>query len=120
MTATCASCGLEAIATCERCGAFTCGACLVPGQPFCAPCGARPEWRLRASPRAVRALLWSVLGLHGLVPLLPLALRHAWLELAAIAQGRAPLGGQPYARAAQWIAGAGCVLWLGVAIWWWS
>lgn len=50
-------------------------------------------------PRAARALVLGLVGVHGLFFVSPIAVVLAAIELAAIRDGRSPLGGRGAARA---------------------
>ena len=109
---------VEAKDTCSRCGRFVCASCSreeVEGC-LCAECLARPEVRLGASPRAKRAVWLALVGLHGLVILLPVALWVARAELAAINAGEAPVAGRPWAQGATILAAVAAVAWLTIGM----
>lgn len=78
-------------------------------------CLARPEARLTPSPRAKRALVLGLVGLHGVVVLLPVAAWLARAELRAIEAGDAPPAGRPWAQGALAASLAGALVWLVVA-----
>ena len=104
---------VAATAVCTRCGRFGCGACLssVNAEPWCGECLARPEARLTPSPEAKRALLVALLGLHGLVVLLPVAAWLARRELDRITARAAPEAGRPWVHSALAISLFGLVAW---------
>ena len=88
-----------ATGVCSRCGDYLCGACgkRVGERLHCARCAERV---LREhSPRAVRAFVFGLCGVHGLFVFAPVALALAISELSAIAAGEAPVGGTGFARA---------------------
>jgi hypothetical protein len=84
---------------CGRCGDYLCGACgrRVGERLYCADCATRLT--AEHSPRSTHAFVLSLLSIHGLFPLAPVALVLASLELAAIRAGQAPLGGRILAYA---------------------
>lgn len=79
-------------------------------------CLGRPEVRLAPSQRAKRSFWLALLGLHGVVVLLPVALWIARAELQAIEGGDAPTAGKPWAQGALAVCGIGVVLWLIIAM----
>jgi hypothetical protein len=91
----------SALDTCSRCGAYVCEACLelYGEQPFCAACAAK-VLRPGVSTRAAVALGLGALGL-GFPPVGLLGLWLARRELRDIAEGRAPVPGRPFAKAAR-------------------
>lgn len=105
---------VEALGTCGRCGRFTCARCGRDGfgQHLCDGCLARPQARLAASPRAKQALLCAVLGLHGVVVLLPVAAWLARAELREVAAGRSNPGGRAWAQGALMLSALAAVAWL--------
>jgi hypothetical protein len=115
----CAEHAADAVAACARCGAYVCAGCSkeVEERRLCTACLARPEVRLRPSPRARRALWTALLGFHGLVPLLPLSLWWTRAELRDIERGHAPAPGRPFAQVARIIAWVGLGLWFAAGIW---
>jgi hypothetical protein len=99
-----------ATGVCQRCGDFLCGGCArrLDTRLYCEGCAARLA--TGHSPRSTHALVLGVLSVHGLFFLAPVAAVLGALELGAIRQGEAPLGGT-------WLARAGLVLGLcGVAM----
>jgi len=108
----------DAVHTCQRCGRFACAACArtESGVVLCLACLARPEARLTPSPRAKRALAMGLVGLHGVVVLLPIAAWLARAELRAIEAGDAPPAGKPWAQGALAASIAGALLWLVLAV----
>jgi len=113
---TCPVHGVPATGVCARCGRFGCAACLATGElRWCSECLARPEARLESSPRAKRALVFALLGFHGLVPLLPAALWLARRERTAIELHQAPPAGRPLVQGARAISLVGLAVWLVLA-----
>jgi len=103
---------------CARCGRFGCAECLATGEtPWCRECLDRSEERLRISARAKQALVLALLGFHGLLPALPVALRLARRELADIDAQQAPPAGRPMVVVARAVATAGVWGW-GAAFTW--
>ncbi len=106
---------VPAIKTCSRCGAFTCERCIEQaddGDWWCSTCLGRSEVRLAASPRARRALWMALAGLHGVLPLLPVAFWFAQSEWRAIDRGAAPPAGRPWAQAARWVSAGAVAAWV--------
>lgn len=89
----------SASGVCGRCGDYLCELCgrRTGERLYCENCGERMQ--TEHSPRAVHALVLGLASVHGLFVLGPAALLLAWLELAAIRAGDAPLGGTGLARA---------------------
>lgn len=113
---------VEATGLCARCGRFGCGVCLstVSGEPWCRECLARPEARLTPSPESKQALLVALLGLHGVVVLLPVAVWVARRELDRITARASPEAGRPWANGALAIALFGLVAWsVLISSWLW-
>ncbi|MFO0595229.1 MAG: hypothetical protein U0228_07990 [Myxococcaceae bacterium] len=117
--ARCATHDAPSTGTCARCGAFGCDhldgttRCLdrFLGQTWCQACRALPAVRLEPSRAARRVLLWALLGLHGVLPLLFLALRETAAERARIEAGTTNAAGRPYVDAARWLAVLGLAGW---------
>lgn len=107
-----------AMGACERCGRFACVACgRSENQRFlCVECFARPDVRLVPSQRAKRSLWLALIGLHGVVFMLPVAIWSARMELIAIERGDSSVAGKPWARGAIAICGVAAVGWLIVGI----
>ena len=112
----CAVHDVAATGVCGRCGRFGCGTCLST-DGWCAECLSRPLARLTPSPEARRALWLALLGLHGVVVLLPIAAWSARRELNAITAGRAPMAGKPWAQGALAVSMLGVVLWSMLSFW---
>lgn len=92
-----ARCGRHArpaTGVCARCGDYLCGACgcRVEARLFCEGCAERVATGY--SRRAVYALVFGMLAAVGLVFFAPVALVAASMELRAIRDGDAPLGGR--------------------------
>lgn len=104
----------DAVGTCARCGRFTCAQCgrVSFGAHLCDGCLARPEARLAVSARAKQALLCAVLGLLGVVVLLPVGAWLARSELREVALGRSPEAGRDVAKGALTLAAVATVAWL--------
>jgi hypothetical protein len=103
--------GSPALFTCSRCGAFACSACKTDVEAVCFACWSRPAERLGSSRRARGAFMLSVLALHGLVPLAPVALWLVEKERVAIAGNAAPRGGEPWLTGARWVSFVALVGW---------
>lgn len=100
---------------CHRCGDYLCGLCArrLAGRLFCAKCATRlTEGH---APRAARALVLGLLGVHGLFFLAPVAAVLGALELRAIGAGESPLGGRGAALAAFWLGLCGIAMPLSIA-----
>lgn len=100
--------GVEAVVTCERCGAFACAECMhltdtVPSQTLCTACFQR-FFGEKASGRAVLALVLGIIGISGCFILGLPTLWLASVELAAIERGEAPAKGRNLALGARWLA----------------
>lgn len=88
-----------AMGMCHRCGAYLCGLCAkgLADRTFCEACAERLT--TGHGPRAARALVLGLLGVHGLFFLAPVAAVLAAIELTAIRDGQSPVGGRGPARA---------------------
>ncbi|MFZ5439747.1 MAG: hypothetical protein ACOZQL_07045 [Myxococcota bacterium] len=102
---------VSATGVCARCGRFGCAACLSAPEGWCADCLGRDEVRLTPSRRAKQALLLALLGLHGVLVVLPVAWWLAARELESITAGTAPSAGRPWAQGARWLVLAALVGW---------
>ncbi len=111
---------VEAAGTCDRCGRFACSACgrAEAGLFLCAECLARPEARLIASAESKRALVFALLGLHGLFFLVPMAFWLARTEVVAIENGHSPQAGKPWAQGALIVCALSAVTYGLLALWW--
>ncbi len=105
--------GVEAVATCKRCGRFVCANCVreLSKHRYCSECIQRPDLRLMPSVRAKRCLLLALLAMNGAVVLLPVALVMARAERQAIIRGDAPEAGLP------WLAAMGTVYSFTIFLW---
>ncbi|MCU0696179.1 MAG: hypothetical protein MUC96_06610 [Myxococcaceae bacterium] len=95
---------VPAVEVCERCGRFVCGECLQfaqDGVALCTACFAKPHGR---STRSGLALALVLAGCLGCVPLTPIGIALAWLELRAIERGEAAAASK---AGAQWALGLG-------------
>lgn len=97
--ARCGAHGRPATGVCGRCGDYLCGGCgrRVDARLFCERCARRLA--TEHSRRSVYALVFGLLGAAGLFFLAPVAIVVSSVELHAIRDGEAPLGGRGLARA---------------------
>ncbi len=107
-----------ATGVCGRCGDYLCGLCgrRVGERLYCAGCAERLT--TTHSRRAVYALVLGLLGVHGLFVLAPVALVLGGLELGAIREGDAPVGGTGLARAGLWLGAAGVAMPISALLVW--
>ncbi|MDX2012180.1 MAG: hypothetical protein SFW67_18440 [Myxococcaceae bacterium] len=112
---------VQAVEVCERCGRFMCGDCLqfaLDGAALCTSCFAKPHGR---SSRSGLALGLVLAGFSGCVPLTPIGVALAWMELRAIERGESAGDSK---SGAQWALGlglaqlgAGALLIIGLVAW---
>lgn len=104
----------QAVEVCERCGRFVCAGCLEfsqDGGAMCTECHAKPHGRSSRSGLALGLVLgaWA-----GCVPLAPIGVALAWMELRAIERGEAPEASK---QGAHWALGLGAAqIVLGVLV----
>jgi len=108
-----------ATGVCGRCGDYLCGACgrQVGARLNCVRCAERVV--REHSPRAIRAFVFGLCGVHGLFVFAPVALVLALSELSAIAAGEAPVGGIGFARAGLLLGAVGALMPVAFGLVWW-
>jgi len=108
-----------ATGVCNRCGDYLCGLCgrRVGDRLHCPGCAERLT--REHSKRALRAFTLGLCGVHGLFFLSPIALVLALVELSAIRNGDAPVGGSGFARAAFVLGACGIVMPLAALLVFW-